>query len=165
MGRDHRRPDVLVTEQFLHGTDVIPRFEYMGGKGMPQGMTTRCFGELCLPDSRPHRPLQDQWVDVMPPDDARPRVPRRLRGRKDIWPCPLATRIGVFALQYIGRVDVPSACLHILHMKLLDIVEMPLQGRFDLLGQHCHPVPAAFAVTHDYVIVGAVDIFHPPHAD
>jgi len=38
MGREHRRPDVLVTEQFLHGTDVIPRFEYMGGKGMTQGM-------------------------------------------------------------------------------------------------------------------------------
>src|SRR4029450_7153003 len=25
MGIDHRRPDVLVTEQFLHGADVIPR--------------------------------------------------------------------------------------------------------------------------------------------
>src|SRR5262245_35495844 len=27
MGIDHRRPDVLMTEQFLHGADVIPRFE------------------------------------------------------------------------------------------------------------------------------------------
>jgi hypothetical protein len=27
MGIDHRRTDVLVTEQFLHRADVIPRFE------------------------------------------------------------------------------------------------------------------------------------------
>ena len=34
MGIDHRRPDVLVTEQFLHCADVIPRFEQMRRKGM-----------------------------------------------------------------------------------------------------------------------------------
>ena len=27
MGIDHRRADILVTEQFLHRADVIPRFE------------------------------------------------------------------------------------------------------------------------------------------
>ena len=27
MGIDHRRPDVLVPEQFLHGPNVVPRFE------------------------------------------------------------------------------------------------------------------------------------------
>ena len=46
-------------------------------------------------------------------------------------------------------------------MERVDVVEMPLQGRFDLLGQHGHPVLAAFAVTHDYLIVGEIDIFHP----
>ena len=125
-------------------------------------MTTRRFGDLCLPDSSLHRPLQDQCVDVMPPDAACPGGPRRLRGRKDILPYPLATRIGVLALQCIWQVDVPSACLHILHMKLLDIVEMPLQGRFDLLGQHCHPVLVAFAVTHDYLIVGEIRLVSDP---
>ena len=54
-----------------------------------------------------------------------------------------------------------SARLYILHMKPLDIVEMQLQGRFDLPGQHGHPVLTTFAVTHDYLIVGEVDIFHP----
>ena len=133
----------------------------MGRKRVAQRMTTRRFGDLCLPNSSLHRPLQDQFMDVMAPDDARPWVPRRLRGRKDILPYPLATRIGVFALQCLWQVDVTSTRLHILPMQLLDVVEMPLQGRFDLLGQHGHPVLAAFAVTHDYVIVGEVDIFHP----
>jgi hypothetical protein len=51
--------------------------------------------------------------------------------------------------------------LHILHVQLLDVVELPLQGRFDLLGEHGHPVLAAFAVTHDAVMGGAVNILHP----
>ena len=33
---DHRRPDILVTEQFLHRANVIPRFEEMRCKGMPE---------------------------------------------------------------------------------------------------------------------------------
>ena len=40
MGRDHRRPDVLVTEPFLHRADVIPRFEYMRRKGMAERIST-----------------------------------------------------------------------------------------------------------------------------
>ena len=148
-------------EQFLHGPNIVAGFQQMRGKRVAQRMTTRRFGDLCFPDSRVHRPLHDQFVDVMLPEDARPWVPRRLRGRKDILPHPLVTGIGVLALQCLWQVDVSSTRLRILRMQLVDVVELPLQGRFDLLGQHCHPVLAAFAVTHDYVIVGEVDIFHP----
>ncbi len=62
-------------------------------------MTTRRLGDICLLGSRLHRPLQDQFVDVMPLDDARPGILRRLRGREDILPHPLAIGIGVCALQ------------------------------------------------------------------
>jgi hypothetical protein len=41
MGVYHRRPDVAMSEEFLDGADVIPRFEAMGRKGMPQRMATR----------------------------------------------------------------------------------------------------------------------------
>src|SRR5262245_17794001 len=106
----------------------------MRRKRVAQGMTTGLFGNVGLADSGVHRPLQDQCVDVMPPDDARPWVPGQPRGRKDIWPYPLATRIGIFALQCIGQIDMPSPRLYILHVQLLDVVEMPLYGGFDLLG-------------------------------
>ena len=89
-------------------------------------MTTRRLGDLRLPDSSLHRPLQHQFMHVMPPDDSRPRVLRRLRSREDLLPYPLAAGIGVFALQGIRQVYVPSTSPEILHMKLLDIVEMPL---------------------------------------
>ena len=88
-------------------------------------MTTRCLGDLRLPDSRLHGPLQDQSVDMMPPDNACPWVSRRLRRREDILPHPLTTCVGVCALQRIRQVDVPSARLEILRMELVDVVEMP----------------------------------------
>src|SRR5262252_2329008 len=106
----------------------------MRRKRVAQGMTTGWFGNVGLADSGMHRPLQDQFVDVMPPNDTCPWVPRWPRGRKDILPYPLATRIGIFALQGIGQVDMPGTRLHVLRMQLSDVVKMLLQGRFDLLG-------------------------------
>jgi hypothetical protein len=89
-------------------------------------MTTCHLGDIRLPDGSLYCPLQDQFVDVMPSDDARPWVSRRLSGREDILPHPLATGIGVFALQRIRQVDVPSASLPVPLMQLFDVVEMPL---------------------------------------
>lgn len=39
VGVDHRRGDVPVARELLHGPDVVPSFEQMCGKGMAEGMT------------------------------------------------------------------------------------------------------------------------------
>jgi hypothetical protein len=41
MGVNHRRGQVLVTEQFLHCANVISIFEQVRGERMPKRMTTR----------------------------------------------------------------------------------------------------------------------------
>ena len=74
LGIEHRRPDVLVTEQFLHGADVIPRFESMGGKGMPPGMTRGGLRDACLANRDMPSPLEHLFVGMMPPDNASARV-------------------------------------------------------------------------------------------
>ena len=74
MGRDHRRPDVLVTEPFLHRTDVIPRFESMRRKRVAQRMAGGRFGDARLAYSAMHSPLEHLFVGMMPPDDASARV-------------------------------------------------------------------------------------------
>ena len=79
-------------------------------------MTTRYPGDLRLPDSVLHRPLYDQFVDMMPPDDASPRVSGRLRGRKDLLPHRLAIGVGILAFQCIWQVAMPGTCLQILCM-------------------------------------------------
>src|SRR5512145_2859877 len=98
MGVYHRGTDVTVSEEFLDGADVIPSFQEMGCKGVPKRMATSWLGDVCLADSGVHRPLQDQFVDVMPPDDAGTRVARQSGRRKDILPYPLVMGVGIFAL-------------------------------------------------------------------
>jgi hypothetical protein len=36
MGVDHRRADIGMAEQFLHGADVVARLQQVGGEGMAQ---------------------------------------------------------------------------------------------------------------------------------
>jgi len=44
-GVDHRRPYVLVSEQFLHGTDVIASFKHVGSEAVAEGVATHSFVE------------------------------------------------------------------------------------------------------------------------
>jgi hypothetical protein len=36
VGIDHGRPDIVMPEEFLNRTDVVPVFEQVGRKGVPQ---------------------------------------------------------------------------------------------------------------------------------
>ncbi len=41
---DHSGFDILVTEKFLNGADIIARFKQVGSKAVPEGMTANFFG-------------------------------------------------------------------------------------------------------------------------
>ena len=51
MGVDHGGADIFVTKQFLHGTDIIPILEQVGGKGVPEGMAGYTFAYSGCPGS------------------------------------------------------------------------------------------------------------------
>ena len=40
MGIDHCCTDILVAQQFLNRADIVPIFQEVRGKGMPQGVAT-----------------------------------------------------------------------------------------------------------------------------
>jgi hypothetical protein len=40
MGVDHRCTDVAMAKEFLDGADVIPSFQEMSRKGVPEGIST-----------------------------------------------------------------------------------------------------------------------------
>ncbi len=113
-------------EEFLDGADVIPGFKEMGRKGVPKAMATGWLGDACLADSGVHGPLQDQFVDMVPPDDACARVARHLGRRKDLLPHPLVIGMRVFALQRVREVDASTACIEILCVEVLDVQQMLL---------------------------------------
>jgi len=61
-----------MSQQRLHSPDILPGFQKMGGKGMPEAMR----GEPDRQTGRPNRladgPLEMLLIDMMPPDMPRP---------------------------------------------------------------------------------------------
>ena len=59
MGVNHCRANVLVTEQFLHGANVVAVRQKVCGEGVPERMTGHPFGQSGLPyggfDVQPRR--------------------------------------------------------------------------------------------------------------
>ena len=55
--RDHRRGDILVSQEFLHGTDIGPLLQQVRGKAVPQGVATAPLGNPHLTDRLFHRLL------------------------------------------------------------------------------------------------------------
>lgn len=53
MGVDHRGRHIRVTEQFLHGTDIIARLQQMRRKGMPQAVAVNLFVDTRTLSVRP----------------------------------------------------------------------------------------------------------------
>jgi len=54
----HRRADVGMTQQLLHGPNVVPVLEQVGRKRMPEGMWTHTLG-----DARPPCPVRHRLLD------------------------------------------------------------------------------------------------------
>jgi hypothetical protein len=93
--------DVIVAKKFLYGADIRSSFQEVCGKAVPQYMWGHPFG-----DSRPSRcdsdrPLQTDFMDVMPLHSSRSRVHGQPIGREDPPPDPLFARVGLFVLHGI----------------------------------------------------------------
>jgi hypothetical protein len=96
---NHRCLHIFVTQQFLHGPDIVPLREQMRRKAVPKGMTTDVFGSLCRTTDLAHGPLQTTLTDVMPADGGGARVSGQpVRGEHGL-PNPESAGTRVFAFQ------------------------------------------------------------------
>ena len=57
VGIDHGGAYIFVTEELLHGADVVAALEQMGGEGMAECMGTDRLGNTCPLCSLAYRPL------------------------------------------------------------------------------------------------------------
>jgi hypothetical protein len=74
MGVDHRRADVTMPEQFLHRPDVVAVFQQVRRKGVPKRVTAHRLNDAHASRGLFDGPLQDRFVDVMPPPLPGPRI-------------------------------------------------------------------------------------------
>ena len=65
MGVDHRGADVVVTEELLHGADVVAVFEEMRGERMPQRVAGGPLVNASLTHGVFHCPLDRAFVNVV----------------------------------------------------------------------------------------------------
>ena len=101
MGVDHSRFHTFVPQQFLNCTDIVPIFQQMGGKRVPETMAGDPFGHPRqlnrFLDCLLHTPL----IDMMTANDPRAGVARQMGSRKNLLPTPVTISIGILAIQCI----------------------------------------------------------------
>jgi hypothetical protein len=65
MGVNHSRSYILMTQQFLHGANVVAILQKMGSKAMAEGMATDSFGNLGLVHCSLESFLDGAFVEMM----------------------------------------------------------------------------------------------------
>ncbi len=73
---DHRRADILVAEELLHGTNVRTAFEHMRGKGMAENVRRDWLGDLRPSRTAPNRLLDAGRRQMVKKNFAGPRIRR-----------------------------------------------------------------------------------------
>jgi hypothetical protein len=104
---------IPMPQQLLDGLDVVAGLEQVRRKGVPQRMTRRWTGDPCLPRRLFDRPLQDGFVQVMPPPLAGLRVDVEPSGRKHPLPGPFTRSVGVLHPKRPRQGDAPAPGRHV----------------------------------------------------
>jgi hypothetical protein len=74
MGIDLGGLYILVSQQLLHGADIVAAFQQMRGEGMPQRMTGCHLVDARAFACHLHSPANGRRIDMMPPFTATNRI-------------------------------------------------------------------------------------------
>lgn len=105
----HRGADVIVTEQFLYGADVVARHEQFGGEGMTQGVGRGVLRQACLAGGQSHGLLNHRLVHVMAMQDSGFLIHVVTRRREDVLPSPMAVRVEVLPAESVWQRSATKA--------------------------------------------------------
>ena len=94
MGVNHRRLDIGMAQQFLHGPDILAILQKMGRERMPKGMGGRAFFQLGTADCGREFAHHRSFMIVVPALVASARVERELARRKEVLPDPRSRGCG-----------------------------------------------------------------------
>jgi hypothetical protein len=102
VGVDHRRPNVVVSEELLDGADVVALLQKVGRKRMAQGVGSGVFGDASGTDGGFDRTLDDGLMQVVPPPISGSAIDIVTGRWEDPLPRPVAPGGGVFSVQRVG---------------------------------------------------------------
>ena len=113
-----------MAEELLNRADVIPVFEQMGCKRMPERVWGCWFGYSGLANSLFHRLLQHRFVKVMSAFFSRCPICVVARCWKYPLPSPFFSRIGIFAIEGVRQNDSAQAVFEIALVLLFNDFEV-----------------------------------------
>jgi hypothetical protein len=106
-----------VAEQLMHGANVGSRLQQVSREAVPQRMTTGGLAELGQLNSAFHCPLQTVLQNMLPSDDATPRIARIVSRREYPLPSPGDTGVRRFHLKRLRQLDTSQIRFAILGEK------------------------------------------------
>ena len=104
----HRRTDVRVPEQLLHGSNVVPILEQVCCEGMPECVWTRALRDAGLPRRLGDGLLNNGFVKMKAGRWPPSRIRADARRRKDKLPSPLDRAFGYLRSSANGRTTRPN---------------------------------------------------------
>ena len=96
---DHRRADVRMAEELLDRANVVPVFEQMRGKRMPERMATDALRDTRLPRRHRHCTLHRRLVQVISRWWSPPGVAAHTTRRKHKLPGPLRSCVRILSIE------------------------------------------------------------------
>jgi len=128
VGVNHRRFDVTVAKEFLHGPDIIAIGQQVRGEGMPKRVARDSFGQSGLSDSLQDRLLNKRFVNVVPALLAGLGVsPTAFLWEYEL-PAPLAIGVRILPGQRMRQFHAAVTVRQVLLVNLLDAPKVLLQG-------------------------------------
>jgi hypothetical protein len=156
---DHRGADVFVAKKFLDGPDIVSCFEQVGGEGVPEGMAADMFDNSSFSDSFFYCPLEDCFMNVVPPFLSRLCVYPTVLLREDPLLAPFGGRVRVFAVKRVRQPNAPPALFEIFFVGCMDFSQVFLKVLFQRFGQHGDQVISALAVADRDLVSTEINIF------
>ena len=108
VGVDHCRAYILMTEEFLDGSNIIAILEQVRSEGMAQGVTTDALLNCGCASRLFNRTLQRGRIKMMAAFLSTARVTGTFGGGEKILPDELARGVGILGRECIGQIDFTS---------------------------------------------------------
>src|SRR6266700_2402909 len=155
---DHRRRDVRMPEQLLHGADVVAIVQQMGGKGMAQRVAGHALVDTGGPRRFLHRALQYRIIEVMAANRSVLRVNGTMFGRKHVLPGPFITGARVLARERERQMHLAVTLAQVARVQSAHLLQVRAQRLHELFRQQRHPVFLSLALAHQDLAVVEIHI-------
>jgi len=161
MGVDHGGADVFVSQQLLHGADVVALLEEVSGEGVAKGVGGNPFGDPGRPGCLTDGLLDAAGVEVVAQEASAARIAAEFWGRKEVLPHPGLGGVRVFAGQSLGEGNAfPVGVCAVAPIEALHALDLVLQRGVQAFGEQGYPVFVAFAAPDEEVVVLEIQVLN-----